>query len=356
MANEQVLMETPGYSTLEVHNNEAWTHMRQETQVVYDGETLPELAPKLEPTPSQSIPPVKDEERRILGVKKKSFILIVCLVLILIIGASVGVGVGVTRNRGSATAEPEDSNTSTDQESVPYDSPVLVTSNLAAVNWTDNLGKHYRAVFWQARETGSLMMSIKNPARVDWEVVDIGKAAEDALPNPNNLQFNAQNGTGIAAVAYGAANPDGSGYGVFRLVVAYTNSNGFLCAIGCGHLDGRAWWFEDLVRLSNPPLVSPGSQLGAWWPRYDGPEASGDNAYFFFQDQDNHLSMIRRRNWASGPTQIGTASLHPGSGLVVAPVSRDWIIDKMIALYDESDALVHRVLDAASGFGANDTG
>lgn len=348
MANKQVLNENPGYSTLEVHNNEDWTHMRQETQVVYDSETLPELAPKLEPTP-----PVEDEERRILGVKKRSFILIVCLVFMLIIGAAVGVGVGVTRNRGGATAEPEDSSTSTDQESVPYDSPVLITSNLAAVNWTDNIGKHYRAVFWQARETGSLMMSIKNPARADWEVVDIGKAAEDAVPR--NLRFDAQNGTSIAAVAYGAANPDGSGYGVFRLVVAYTNSNGFLCAIGCGHLDGREWWFEDLMFLRYPPLVSSGSQLTAWWPRYDGSEASGDNAYFFFEDQENQLSMIRRRTWNSGSTQIGTASLQPGSGLVVAPVSRDWNLDKMMVLYDQSGSLVHRVLDAASGFGANDT-
>ncbi|KAK7752292.1 hypothetical protein SLS62_005828 [Diatrype stigma] len=353
MAHQQATEEGPGYSTLEVHNNYGnWTHSRVEPQVAYDGATFPEAAPQPKPSTlsQRDLPENKEEAGRIWGLKRRIFILTALLAALVLIGAGVGAGVGVTQSRRGGAVSGNSDDGSPDQNRVPYTSPVLAASQLAAANWTDNYGNHYRGVFWQALETGNLMVSIKGPSATSWEVVDIGAAAE--VPAPS-FKMSVQSGTSIAAVSYGSGTYSSGDPSLFRIFVAYTNSGGYVQGVGCTNMRGTSGWFVDdlsLMRSASP--VSPGSQLAAWWPTYRDP----DNARLFFQDQSHRLSMLSRVHWLSGPWTIGMSTLQSGSGLVTVPGSRDWEISEIMVFYVESSRLVHGMIRKEDAFGTNITG
>jgi hypothetical protein len=355
--------QDPGYSTLEVFNGQAWQHTQPEPQVVYDDETLPEPVPKtpLSAKPEEGLQmlplPPPSAEKTLGSRRRKFFIIVGLIVVVIIIGIGVGVGVGVTQ--GKSTPEDDgaggggDSGNGGTGEGVTEpnpDTPVLDTSKLAAVSWTDNEGNTLRAVFWQAKANESLMMSIWDSVNATWGVVDIGTSAETSDPS---LSLEAKSGTSLAAVANGAPNA-GTDYKAFRLFVAYTNPAGYLRGLNTRIPGCEVWDFDGLTTTLDTPPTSPDSQLAAWWPVCNATEC--DDAVLYFEDSDQNLRMMQRRQWLEGAMSLGTNTLQPGSGISVAPVSQDSNLDKIIVIYDQSSIIRHQTFGADSNFGAESQG
>jgi hypothetical protein len=138
-------------------------------------------------------------------------------------------------------------------------SPVLVNSRLAAVNWTDNDRNTFQAVFWQAEDVTTLMMSIWDSANRTWEVVNITQAIRPA----SAVLVDPAPGTSLAAASNGWPNA-GSNYTGFRLFLVYQAPNGTLQGLNCLNPRGSIWGLDGLTTATASTggiAATPGTQI-----------------------------------------------------------------------------------------------
>ncbi|KKY24085.1 putative fungal fucose-specific lectin [Diplodia seriata] len=128
---------------------------------VIDTETLPEAVP-------EAAPKKKTQSRRICGLRRRSFWILVAVGAAAIVAIAVGVGVGVSQSTSGSSSS-------------SGDMTFLSSSNLAAVNFTLN-GVDFNCVYYQLG-SGEIYQSVWNSTSRAWAVYPVVPDGDGVLKN-----------------------------------------------------------------------------------------------------------------------------------------------------------------------------
>lgn len=147
----------------------------------------------------------KNPDRKIWGLKRTTFFILVAVAAIVIIGAIVGGVVGSRANSTTSTSESATPTSSTSATSTPTPSPISILSNsrIASVNWTDSNDQHY-FVFYQ-NEKNDLIASSWDSQNKTWEARSISASIKSAGDGLDVIE-----GTPISAVAWSDSETHGT--------------------------------------------------------------------------------------------------------------------------------------------------
>jgi hypothetical protein len=276
-------------------------------------------------------------ERRIWGLKRKTFFILLAVILLVVIAAAVGGGVGGTVGKNGekksdpATGDGSGSGGGGSSGNTTSQSPVLANSGLNAIHWTDSSNVQYNAVFWQAK-THDLMMSLWDSDNKTWELVNItdkmAATSIDVTPKP---------GTPLAAAARGypwTSSKLKNVAGAFGIALFYLSPQNTILEIYSVDPRGAAWGLGDLTTSSTNSLkTAPNSQLGAWWGLCEA-NCSGTIA-LLYEDDGNALRVANSTDW--GTFTLG--DLSDGASLAITACSgnfgRDGPAGNSVRLYYE---------------------
>jgi hypothetical protein len=297
------------------------------------------------------------QERRIWGLKRKTFFIVLGLVLLVVVGAVVGGAVGATAGKNSVkTGGTGDPGTGDDtgggggggngsSPGTVNNSPVLASSKLAAINWTDSSAVEYNAVFWQAKTDG-LMMSLWDSKGKAWELVNItDKMVDVNIPgDPGATALKAKPGTALAAAVRGypwtSSQFKGKAVGGdFTIALFYMNPVNNIVEIVSGDPRGASWGLGDLTSGQNDMKAAPDSQLSVWWSLCET-NCSG-TALLFYESTDQALKMANSSDWN---TQSVILNIVSGSSLTATSCAPSWgqygsSAQGLRVYYDASDVL-----------------
>ncbi|KAB5562994.1 hypothetical protein GE09DRAFT_766860 [Coniochaeta sp. 2T2.1] len=263
------------------------------------------------------------EERRIWGLKRKTFFIVLAIALVVIIGAVVGGAVGGTVGKNNekqgSTTDPGKGGGSGGGGSSPgnvtNNSPVLSSSKLSAVNWTDSSNIEYNAVFWQAK-TNDLMLSLWDSQGKSWSKVNITEKMTDV-----SVSVAAKPGTPLAAQARGYPWTSSTLSGVsgsFGLALFYLTPENNLIDIYSEDARGESWALGDLATSGAKAIkAAPNSQLSAWWSLCEK-NCTGE-MLVIYEDDSQALRQVNSSNWNTLERPLpGIAS---GSSLAITAVA-----------------------------------
>ena len=182
--------EDTQYSTLEVDHNNWLENDRKAAPMVgqdpkdekiltyNDVGNVPVVVDPYNAHPESSLP---TEERRILGLRRKTFFILLPVVLILIVACAVGGGVGHTiaaRNREQTTSVPTD---------LPPPTPTrgqYANTGLAAMQWTDLGHTLHKRLYYQDNSNRVRESAWENSTTFDtaWKINIISDAVKPGTP------------------------------------------------------------------------------------------------------------------------------------------------------------------------------
>lgn len=134
---------------------------------------------------SKSSPPT--EERKIFGLRRKTFFILLPVVLVLIIAVAVGGGVGGTisaRNREQTATIPTDIPSQTPPQPPTTTRVRYANTGLAAMQWTDLNGTLHKRLYYQDNRDKIRESAWDNSTAFDtaWEVNAISDAVKPLTP------------------------------------------------------------------------------------------------------------------------------------------------------------------------------
>lgn len=253
------------------------------------------------------------EKRRIWGMKRRTFFILLGVLLVVIIGAVVGGAVGATagnNKNGEVTPGPVPDPTPSGNGTVGGDVPgiqsaILQNSRISAVNWTDDNAVAYHGVFWQA-DDDSLMISVRDSKTNSWTITNI----TGTLDAQN--QAVAKSGTPLAAAALGAPwtqAPWGKRNGLVLFFLSPRNVIQSLAA----DLPGKYWRLGNLSKSNKNLEAAPDSQLSIWWAQCST-NCTFDISLWYEDKQQTLRQGTGKNNWAETPVSI-LDNIVPGAAI-----------------------------------------
>lgn len=121
--------------------------------------------------------PRPTEERKIFGLKRRTFFILLPVVLIIIIAAAVGGGVGGTRNKKHTA-------TSTSPQAPTTTRAQYANTGLAAMQWTDLNGTLHKRLYYQDNSDKIRESAWDNSTAFDsaWQINAISDAVKPGTP------------------------------------------------------------------------------------------------------------------------------------------------------------------------------
>jgi hypothetical protein len=235
--------------------------------------------------PGQGNEPVP-EERKIMGMKKRTFVILaVVLGLLIVLGAGLGGGLGATLGKNNASAEspkqPGAGGNGTTTPPIP--TGLFATSRLAAVNYTDTSRNNWYAVFYQDQWT-ALIVSVFNPTTKEWTIQNISGTISQAGGSIKPMA-----GTPIAAAAKAAADN-------FQMNIYYISEEGSIGEFVTTDIAAKTWSIGTLPTTAKK-IPRKGSQLGAAWHQCASSMCS-KAPLVVFQETDQRLRMSNGTDWS----------------------------------------------------------
>ncbi|OIW30029.1 hypothetical protein CONLIGDRAFT_355819 [Coniochaeta ligniaria NRRL 30616] len=267
-------------------------------------------------------PVVPPEERRIWGLKRKTFFIVLAIALLVIIGAVVGGAVGGTVGKnGEKKGDNPNPGTGgggggggSSPGNTTNNSPVLGTSRITAINWTDSSNVEYNAVFWQAK-TNDLMMSLWDSTNNTWSQVNITDKMTDI-----SISVAAKPGTPLAAAARGYPWTESTlkhVAGDFGIALFYLSPANNILEIYSEDPRGASWALGDLTTSSTTAIkAAPDTQLSAWWGLCER-NCSG-SILLVYEDDSQTLRLANSSTWNTTPVLRNIAS---GASLAITACS-----------------------------------
>lgn len=328
--------------------------------------TYPEVAPKpdapevLESAPKgdytgyqgyqdvqQPVP--QAAERRIWGLKRKTFTLLAVISIVVVaavVGGAVGGTVGKNGEKKSGSSTGGDSGGgngngggggggvggSSTGNTTTNNSPILADSNISAINWTDSNNVQYNAVFWQAK-SNELMMSVWDTNTTTWDQVNITSKIS------SSLNITAMPGTPLAAAARGypwTASKLQNVAGDFGIALFYLSAQSTILEVYSEDMTGASWQLGDLTTSRSSSIkAASNTQLGAWWSLCTQ-NCSGD-ILLVYEDDQQTLQLANSSDWSSTPLLRNIAD---GASLTITTFSgSSGTRDAVRVYYDSSDKL-----------------
>ncbi|KAH8898495.1 hypothetical protein GQ53DRAFT_418297 [Thozetella sp. PMI_491] len=243
------------------------------------------------------------EKRRIFGLPPKTFWIIAALVVLGVIAAIVGGAVGGTLST-KRNNEATESNNQTSSNPNPSSLPVknlLSSSQLAAVNWTDQDRNTHYAVFAQD-SSNALLVSLWDSKNQTWKAVNVSSAIA-TTGNPINLKP----GTPLTAVATGPPDYD------FEMHVTFLTPSNIINTIVSKDMGGKSWELGDLMKVSEKSADDDSSLASVWHRCNTGPGCTGDIIIAY--QKGGNLGLLNSSNWDTPETAGANLDAFQGTSL-----------------------------------------
>lgn len=246
--------------------------------------------------------PLPKEPKRIMGMKKEVFILLaVGSALAIITALAVALGISL----GSKQSAPMDTianvtNPTTSEPTVASDpGRVLGTSNIAAVNWTDNANIGRAAVFYQD-SSNALSVMLFDAVSGGWTYRNVTASVMNSSSIPS---LDVQPGTPLACVT-----------NRWQVSLYYLRSDNKIGEIYAPD-PVKGEWFPGAMSSVLDPQASAGSSLAAYWQICPG---CSNTLLVAYQGPDGvQLANHTNDQWQSMPTISN--KITTGSGLSMSP-------------------------------------
>lgn len=356
------------------------TDPRKYSPQPYEGQNLPQVVdpsyPEVAPKPEGTAPngdytgyqehqdaqhPVAPApaERRIWGLKRRTFFISLALISLVVIGAVVGGAVGGTVGKKNGETKSGSSaggssgggsgsggGSSSGNTTTANNSPVLTDSRISAINWTDSSNVEYNAVFWQAK-TNDLMMSLWDSNSTSWDQVNITDKMGDT-----SLNITAMPGTPLAAVARGypwTTSNLKNVAGDFGIALFYLSPGGTVLEVYSENMRGASWQLGDLTTSSSSLKAAAHSQLSAWWSLCE--QNCSGTILLIYEDDSQDLNLANSSDWGS---TLVMRNIAQDSSMAITACAPDGGLkgpsqNAVRVYYDSSDKLSELIWPAPSG-------
>lgn len=254
-------------------------------------DSLPEpvYAPKLDGLPIYSVAGEgKNPDRKIWGLKRTTFFILVAVAAILIIGAIVGGVVGSRANNSTTSTSdsastPTSSTSSATSTSTSSSTSILSNSRIASVNWTDSSDQQHYFVFYQ-NQKNDIIASSWDSQNNTWEARSISASIKSAGDSLDVIE-----GTPITAVAWS----DSENAWNIRVYVLITGN--YIAELLTSRPTKDSEWsqssFGSQVRIS----PAEGSNIAAWRP--NGGNETWPQRLLMWENADQKLIYSSSDNW-----------------------------------------------------------
>ncbi|RDW60589.1 hypothetical protein BP6252_11972 [Coleophoma cylindrospora] len=242
-------------------------------------------------------------ERKVLGLKRRTFFIVLVVALLVIIAAVVGGAVGGTVNKSKKSTAQNVSNgtsSSNSSSSSTTSTNLMLNSSISAANWTDTAGYFHYAVFSQSA-SAAILASVWDSQNKTWTTIDIFAAIEAT----ESYVLTAKAGTPIAVAA---RTLDG-----VSIAVYYLAPNNQLQALDCLDPQGLSNWARGVVNDANI-VAGANSQLAAMWYICDAGCGAG-NLMVIYENASGVLTAANSTGW----TTSTIVTVIDGSGLALTP-------------------------------------
>ncbi|KAH7130948.1 hypothetical protein EDB81DRAFT_859614 [Dactylonectria macrodidyma] len=252
-------------------------------------------------------------ERRVCGLKRKLFFILVAIAAIIVIGAVVGGAVGATVNKDSSTStsDPTSSTasstataTGSEASATSQASSILSNSGIASVNWTDSDNYSHYYVFHQNR-TNDIIASFWDSQNKTWETGSIS-----ASLRKSGVTLDIIEGTPITAVAWTDSDNDWN----IRLYVLLTSNSIAELYTSDPTKDGQ--WYQNSLGSQTTINTAYGSNIAAWHPN-DG-NSSWPPTVLMWQDEDQKIVYSSSDDWTSKTAMITATN---SSGIAISSIA-----------------------------------
>ncbi|EFQ31350.1 hypothetical protein CGRA01v4_10661 [Colletotrichum graminicola] len=233
------------------------------------------------------------EEKTILGLKRKTFILAavgIAMLLVLILGLAIGLSTGKASSSDGAGGAP-----AVDSKS----SVILENSSLAATNWTDNNNVGRAAVFYQDKFNG-LNVMLFDSLSGSW--------------TKRNVTASVMNSSSIPALDVMPGTPLACVTNKFQVSLYYLQRDNTISEIYSPNPVSGQWLPGSLNPTLNPQ-ASNGSRLAAYWQVC--PSCTDTLLLAYESNGQVQLLNSTKNQWQVMPS-ISTKVV-PGSGLSMNP-------------------------------------
>ncbi|KAE8443358.1 hypothetical protein EG329_001916 [Mollisiaceae sp. DMI_Dod_QoI] len=309
-------MEDSGqHSTLEVanqhnvppeyaHGLEAVPPHSDLPQVV-EGNDLPDAKPESHAFLDAGHPAPYDGERKIWGLKRRTFMILAALVALVVVGAVVGGAVGGTVGKSKSSSTPSSTSgspttTSGAPTSTSTAAPVVLSnSSLSSANWTDLNGNTHHAVFWQGA-SNSLRLSLWDSQNTTWAVHNVSA--------PLNSSFAALPGTPLAAAISSPPN--------FQLNLYYLSPSNQIIELYTVDTQGGDWKIGSLHTYNLQ--AGAGSRLASYWQicEYQCSQA----VILLYEDNQQNVLLANSSHWGATSSPF-SGNVNTNSGLAIVPLA-----------------------------------
>ncbi|CAG8951870.1 hypothetical protein HYFRA_00005674 [Hymenoscyphus fraxineus] len=279
------------------------------------------------------------DERRILGLKRRLFFIVAGLLSLLVVGAIVGGAVGGTRGKNKAKTileSPESTPAPPTQPAPTPDNPnsnntgpisssnLMINSQLASVNWTDDSKIQHRAVFYQ-NKVGGLTVTLWDSQKKSWAPSPVSTPDTPIVP---------RNGTAIAAAVDNIRG--------FQLNVYFYTDNGKIVEFYTRDQQAPNWWSGDLTKESVDGHLD--SKLAAYFQVCDGCINQTIVAYQEPLGSPNSQKVRYRTSadWSKAG-DVFENSMTAQTGISFIPYK-----DNNLKLYAENNKITHEISKAGN--------
>ncbi|KAF2108890.1 hypothetical protein BDV96DRAFT_652495 [Lophiotrema nucula] len=259
--------------------------------------------------PPQYVASVKEKEQvqekqRILGLKRRTFWILLGVAIFVVIAAAVGGGVGgalANRNKDKKNEQTPLENPNIPSTASPRNktSPVYQNSSLAAVQWVDQEDVNHYHVFYQYKDK-RIVESAWNSTSNGWTVSNVTDDGTDV-----------KLGTGVSATG-GYPNKNTSWPGGFVKDVFYATSSGKAFERQSPYKSQVGVWGSD--NFSGQFSAANLSSFATYWQQ-DLVKQSQVFGVLFQDLGANHLNIAK---FADGPWEVKGHSISMGDGSPIA--------------------------------------
>lgn len=284
----------------------------------YNG-AVPEAEAAWRPSTDGRVAEKRTESKRICGLRRKIFFVVLVVAIILIIGAVAGgvAGALVSRKSSSISSPSGDNATTT-----PNRVNVMDISSLAATNWTDGKGYDHRTVFFQD-PWNSIIARRWDSQNKTWTTTNVTAATLNTA-TPLKSAW----GTSLAAAALDWPN-------AYRVQLYFLDPSDVIrSTYSDAPVQLPDYWKNDTLGSANIRVMH-GSKLAAAWARDEDPKQVGvwtvayqgaDQGFVKVANFSNYNAPVNgiEANRVAGNTSLALVPQYGGSQVDLGLVSQSF--------------------------------